>query len=57
VISTHGCNIEVALIATEGHRALDVFYITRQGEKLSPEVEKAIEEDMIATLTPKEGTD
>src|SRR5262245_52185453 len=56
VISAHGCNIEVALIATEGHRAIDVFYITRQGEKLSPELEKAIEEDMIATLTPKEET-
>jgi [protein-PII] uridylyltransferase len=56
VISAHGCNIEVALIATEGHRAIDVFYITRQGRKLSPELEKAIEQDMVATLTPKEPT-
>ena len=56
IISAHGCNIEVALIATEGHRAVDVFYITRQGEKLSPELEKGLELDLIEALTPKEAT-
>lgn len=53
VISAHGCNIEVALIATEGHRAIDVFYITRQGEKLSAALEQEIERDLMETLTPK----
>src|SRR5215475_2809273 len=42
VIASHGCNIEVALITTEGHRALDVFYITKQGKKLEAEVEEQL---------------
>jgi [protein-PII] uridylyltransferase len=52
VISAHSCNIEVALIATEGHRATDVFYITNQGKKLSPELEKRLENDLLAVLSP-----
>jgi len=43
VISAHSCNIEVALITTEGHRAIDVFYITRDGGKLSPGIERELE--------------
>ena len=50
VIAAQGCNIEVALIATEGHRAIDVFYITRQGKKISPELEKAMERDLKTNL-------
>jgi [protein-PII] uridylyltransferase len=50
VISSHGCNIEVALITTEGHRAIDVFYITHQGKKLPPELEKRLEYDLNQTL-------
>ena len=29
-----GCNIELVLIDTEAHRALDVFYVTSEGNKL-----------------------
>jgi [protein-PII] uridylyltransferase len=54
VISARGCNIEVALIATEGHRAIDVFYITHRGGKLSSEGEREIEEDLIEMLSPRE---
>ena len=34
-MSSEGCNIEVVLIDTEAHKAIDVFYITRQGSKLN----------------------
>jgi len=50
VISTHGCNIEVALIATEGPRAIAVFYLTREGRKLSPELERQLERDFSDSL-------
>jgi [protein-PII] uridylyltransferase len=50
VLSGHGCNIEVALITTEGHRAIDVFYITRQGRKLSADLEGELERDLQRAL-------
>jgi [protein-PII] uridylyltransferase len=46
VISRHGHNIEVVLINTEGHRALDVFYLTHDGRKLTPEMEVALGVDV-----------
>ncbi len=33
-ISLHGGNIEVVLIDTEAHKAMDVFYVTAEGKKL-----------------------
>jgi [protein-PII] uridylyltransferase len=33
-ISAAGCNIELVMIDTEAHKALDVFYVTRDGAKL-----------------------
>src|SRR6185436_19169470 len=50
VISRHGCNIEVVLIGTEGQRALDVFYLTRDGQKLTAEVENILQSDLLAEL-------
>ncbi len=34
-ISSAGCNIEVVLVDTEAHKALDVFYVTSGGKKLT----------------------
>lgn len=48
VISDTGCNIEVVLIDTEAHKALDVFYLTHQGHKLEPPVEEQLKAGLLA---------
>jgi len=49
-LSDHKCNIEIALIDTEGQMAIDTFYLTSSGKKLQPEhcqlVEKALVEEL-----------
>jgi [protein-PII] uridylyltransferase len=42
-LSQQECNIEIALIDTEGQMAIDVFYLTTGGKKLTPEVQKKVE--------------
>jgi [protein-PII] uridylyltransferase len=43
-ISSNGGNIEVVLIDTEAHKAIDVFYVTAEGKPLTPEKRAAIGE-------------
>jgi [protein-PII] uridylyltransferase len=50
VISQSDCNIDVALISTEGHRAIDVFYLTQEGKKLSLDAQEKLSSLMTQTL-------
>lgn len=42
LFSKHECNIEIALIETEGQMAIDVFYLTYRGEKLDASMQTAL---------------
>jgi [protein-PII] uridylyltransferase len=50
-ISEAGCNIEVVLIDTEAHKALDVFYVTRQGQKLDDSSQERLRENLLAACS------
>ncbi len=49
-LSQRKCNIEIALIDTEGQMAIDTFYLTSQGKKLTADlqnkVKKALEDEL-----------
>jgi [protein-PII] uridylyltransferase len=49
-ISSHGANIEVVLIDTEAHKAIDVFYVTSGGKKLTPEKQTDLAEALRAAV-------
>jgi len=49
-LSEQKCNIEIALIDTEGQMAIDTFYLTSNGKKLKPEHQKLVEKALLGEL-------
>jgi [protein-PII] uridylyltransferase len=49
-VSQLGYNIEVALIDTEGERAIDVFYLTSDGRPLTPAQEQDLRQNLLAAI-------
>ena len=49
-LSDQECNIEIALIDTEGQMAIDTFYLTSAGKKLKPEHQKQVEKALVEQL-------
>jgi [protein-PII] uridylyltransferase len=54
-ISSHQGNIEVVLIDTEAHKAIDVFYVTSGGAKLSAEMQAALGDALRAVCAARDG--
>jgi [protein-PII] uridylyltransferase len=52
-LGRYGCNIEVALIDTEGHVAIDVFYLTWECAKLTGEHQFQIRRALLEELEPE----
>jgi [protein-PII] uridylyltransferase len=48
VFSHHACNIDVVLIDTRGRRAVDVFYVAREGAKLPSGLQAILQAQLVA---------
>jgi len=49
-LAANGCNIEVALVDTEGETAIDVFYVTRDGAKLEEAEQAALRQGLVEAI-------
>ncbi len=52
-ISSCACNIEVVMIDTEAHKAIDVFYVTRSGGKLNETTQERLSADLMDAAARK----
>jgi [protein-PII] uridylyltransferase len=52
-LSEEECNIEIALIDTEGQMAIDAFYLTSNCKKLTAEHQKRVEKALVEELSGK----
>jgi [protein-PII] uridylyltransferase len=50
VLSAEGCDLHLALIATEGKRAIDVLHVTRAGAKLAETEQDSLERELKQVL-------
>src|SRR3984893_16337981 len=50
-IAKQECNIEVALIDTEGQKAIDVFYLTSRGKKLTEQIKESLRRELQRSLS------
>jgi [protein-PII] uridylyltransferase len=51
-INGAGCNIELVMIDTEAHKALDVFYVTRSGGKLDEPAQEQLRAELERVAMP-----
>lgn len=51
VLAYHGCSVDIALIDTEGRRAIDVFYVKENGRKLSDASKQSVRDALVEELT------
>jgi [protein-PII] uridylyltransferase len=49
-LAARGCNIEVALVDTEGETAIDVFYITWSGAKLDVDQQRELKQSLLEAI-------
>jgi [protein-PII] uridylyltransferase len=49
-LSELGYNVEVVLVDTEGETAIDVFYLTRMGVRLTVEEEDALRAALVEAI-------
>ena len=52
IFAENGCNMEVALIDTEGEMAIDVFYLTAGRKKLPAEIIAKLRNALMEELQP-----
>jgi [protein-PII] uridylyltransferase len=54
-VSELGYNLEVALVDTEGETAIDVFYVTSEGNRLTEVQERDLREELMGAIEKNAG--